>query len=42
MSKDIIYKAAKHDAEEVLTALRGKIPAAKIAVSAEYGEFKAA
>jgi len=40
--KDIIYKAAKHDAEEVLTALRGKIPAAKIAVSAEYREFKAA
>ncbi|MDR2575532.1 MAG: hypothetical protein LBC52_03725 [Treponema sp.] len=40
--RDIIYKVAKHDAEEVLTALRGKIPSAKIAVSAEYREFKAA
>ena len=40
--KDIIYKAAKHDAEEVLTALQGKIPAARIAVSAEYKELKAA
>lgn len=40
--KEIIYKVAKHDAEEVMSALRGKIPAAKIAVSAEYREFKAA
>jgi len=40
--RDIIYKAAKHDAEEVLSALQGKIPAVKIAVSAEYRELKAA
>ena len=40
--REIIYRVAKHNAEEVLTALRGKIPAAQIAVSAEYREFKAA
>jgi len=40
--KEIIYKTAKDDAEKILTALRGKIPEAKIAVSAEYREFKAA
>jgi len=40
--REIIYKTAKQNAEEILTALRGKIPTAKIAVSAEYREFKAA
>jgi len=40
--KEIIYNAAKHNAEEILTALREKIPMAKIVVSAEYREFKAA
>jgi hypothetical protein len=40
--RDIIFKAAKSNAEEILAALRGKIPETKIAVSAEYRELKVA
>ena len=40
--REIIYKAAKHDAEEVLSALQGKIPTTRIVLSAEYRELKAA